>query len=691
MYKKLLAGAVLLCRSIVFGQTAPIPQGETQTDYGQNVKNYTELLSRAEKQLEIINAVKLTHVTNRSNKTMSTDLNLAIVNERVLWTGGFKWFEFDITASANSSGTFLDISFIKVGYNTAVFGSSVVTNGNCIATPSSVLNIPTYNPLSTYVNDNTASEINLPISTSSTFTPLNRWQVSTSATTIMTVRMKIANCNQPYNVLFTSQLVTTNFSWFSPTANASGTSTTIVGYDNVNFSGNVTDQSCQPVITAWTNGVPAGENRTITVTGKYFGNGMVNGAALVFKNADYGDRYPLASNAHKGGIQPIDLVSWTHNQIVTVLPSLVDSADFNVSGQVLPKIGKTFAIGSGKFKVYNGVQGVAESSAPIDIPWNVTQYMDDYPIIPVRYRRVHARLINRTGGGYRVMINNRINTAWAAPAAKPVIKKAMRDWSCATGINWYIGGDTTKKYASQDGICVIDTANQGALGETRCTIRPCTMGNGQVKFYMESFDILIKQQPSAGNWSMDTSSAISSGNYDFYSVISHELGHGHQLSHINDSIKDLMWWQGYPYGYAWASRKLVKGSPEAVSGGNFVTDSLNGVVDDCQPGMTLVYPTNCGDGWDVGIKKFRGGTLNIAIYPNPSAVHESVKIQGDLSGEKPVFIILRDIMGKEIISNSLGNTNRIDYDLRTKEIAPGMYLLQINVGGSMQSCKIIKQ
>jgi hypothetical protein len=553
------------------------------------------------------------------------------------------------------------------------------------------LNISTYNPLSTFVNDNTASEINLPISTSSTFSPLNRWQVSTSTTTIITVRMKIANCNQPYNVLFTSQAVTSSFSWFSPTANASVTSTTIVGFDNVNFSGNITDQACKPVITAWTNGVPAGENRTITITGKYFGSGMFNGAALVFKNADYGDRYPLASNAHKGGIQPIDLVSWTHNQIVTILPSIVDSADFNVSGQVLPKIGKQFAIGKGKFKVYNTVQGVAESSGPINIPWNVTQYMDDYPIIPVRYRRVHARLIDRTGGGYRILVNNRINNAWAVPSAKRVIKKAMKDWSCATGINWYIGGDTTKKYASQDGICVVDTANMSALAETRCTIRPCTMGNGQVKFYLESFDVLVKQQPSAGNWSMDTANAISAGVYDFYSGISHEFGHGHQLSHINDSIVDLMWWQGYPSGYTFATRKLVKGSPQAVSGGNFVTDSLNGFVLDCQPGMTLIFPSNCDDGSNVRIKKLYGSEFNIAVYPNPSAVYESVRIQFDLSSEKPVSITLRDITGKQIFSCPIGNTNRIDYELLTKEIDPGIYLLQISIGQQTRSFKILKQ
>lgn len=690
MYRKLLVSAVLLCKCIVsYGQTTAIPESETPIDYSKNVKNYNELLSRTSKQLELIKAVKLTNTGHKASKTMSNDLNLAIVNERVLWTGGSKWFEFDIAASANNSGTFLDISFIKVGYNTGVFGSSVTTNGNIVVTPASVLNIPSYNPLATLVNDNTASEVNLPISTSSTFTPLNRWQVTTTATTIMTVRMKIANCNQAYNLSFTSQAITANFSWFSPTANASGTSTTIVGYDNVNFSGNITDQSCQPIITAWTNGVPAGESKTVSVTGKYFGNGKLNGAALVFKNAVYGDRYPIASNTNKGGIQAIDLVSWNHNQIVIVLPSIIDSADAYVQGNPLPVLNGRIRVGSGKFKVYNCVQGQAESSGPIYIPWNVTQLMDNHIIIPVRYRKVQPRLINITGGGYRVLINNHINNAWTSPAAKPVIKKAMKDWSCATGINWYIGGDTTKKYAGQDGICVIDTANIGALMETRPTIRECTMSNGQVKFYLESFDILIKQVPQAGNYSMDTSSNIPYGSYDFYSAISHELGHAHRQSHINDSIVDLMWWQANPYGYAWSNRKLVKGSPNAVSGGNFVTDSLNGTVDDCKPGMTLIYPANCGE--VVGIKKFRGGAFNISVYPNPSALHESVKIQCDLSGEKPVSISLRDITGKEILNNSLGNTNRIDYDLQTKQIASGLYLLQINIGAQTQSFKIMKQ
>jgi hypothetical protein len=115
MYRKLLVSAILLFRCITFGQTAAIQEVEKPLDYSQNVKNYTELLSRAEKQLEIIKAVKINQVANGNNKTMSNNLNLAIVNERVLWTGGFKWFEFDITASANTSGKFLDVCFIRIG------------------------------------------------------------------------------------------------------------------------------------------------------------------------------------------------------------------------------------------------------------------------------------------------------------------------------------------------------------------------------------------------------------------------------------------------------------------------------------------------------------------------------------------------------------------------------------------------
>ena len=195
MYKKLLVSIILLCTCIALdGQTQSAKEETPVTNYTENVKNYNSLLLRAENQLKQIKAIKLTKTGNSAHRTMSNDFNLNIVNERVVFLGGFNWFEFDISASANSNSTYLDISFIKVSYNTSVFGSSVTTNGNIVVTPASILNVPTYNPLSTFVNDNTASEINLPISTSSTFTPLNRWQVSTTAIILMTVRMKIQSC-----------------------------------------------------------------------------------------------------------------------------------------------------------------------------------------------------------------------------------------------------------------------------------------------------------------------------------------------------------------------------------------------------------------------------------------------------------------------------------------------------------------
>jgi hypothetical protein len=686
MYRQLLVSSIFICYcSVSFGQIQSSLGETTKYSYVENLKNYNALLLRAENQLKQINIVKL-NKTGKSQRTTATNFKLNIVNERVLRLGGVNWFEFDISALANVGGTYLDISFIRVGYNTSVFGSSITTNGNIVVTPANVLNIATYNPLSTFVNDNTASEINLPISTSSTFTPLNRWQVTTVATIIMTVRMKIQTCGQPFNISFTSQPTTAGFSWYSPTANASVTSTTIVGYDNVNFSGNITDVSCKPIITFWNNSIPAGENKTITVTGKYFGNSMINGASVIFKNANNGDRYPIASNAHSGGIQPIDLVSWSHNQIIIKLPSIIDSADFYVQGQLLPEINKSFPIGSGKFKVKNALGVTAETGAPIYIPWNVTQYMDYYPLNPTRYRKIHAELVGQNNKGYRILVNNHINTAWSD--AKPVIKKAMHDWSCATGINWYYGGDTTKKYSNFDGICVIDTADIYPLMSTHSALGVCQELNGP-KFYLQSFDIKIKQNVSPSLWNRDTANGIPPGSYDFYSLISHEFGHGHQLSHINDSIKDLMWYQASSSGFSsLLTRKTVKGSPEAVSGGNFVTDSLLGILS-CVPTMTLVYPSNCVG--VVKINKLGADALNISVFPNPSYSYESVKIKSNLLREGDVGIIVYDMTGKQLVNERIGKTNIIDYDLQTNLLSEGIYLLQVNISGRQQSFKILKE
>lgn len=643
-------------------------------DNTETIRNYFQWQKTAQERVEI------SQQNSSGNKSSANeDLTLDIRDERVVQIGITNWFEFDIYVSANTSSIYFDQASMRISYNTAAFGSSVILNGNFVVTPATAFNIPSYYNVSADISGNVIGLAMAP-NTSSTIT-LNRVPLSTSVQKLFTVRIKIQTCYIPVSITFTDQSITENICYFATTPNQSIFTT--LNYANVFYNGNITDNSCQPIITNWTNNVPAGINQNVTITGKYFGAYKGSGS-VIFRNADAGNRYPIFQGTNSGGIQAYDVVSWDHKQIVLTLPNVIDSAYF-LSGSGTATVVKGPAEvypGTGKFKVVNYAMGVAESNGVITIPYSVKQWVDRGN--PQFGYKVHAKIIDKNGGGYRILINNRINNAWAD--AKFVIQKGMRDWSCATGINWFIGGDTTVKYATDD-FCVIDTANLSSLMQTIFSIRTCTTGS-KVEYFMRSFDIKVRQNVAPYIWNRDTTGNIPNQDYDFWSAISHELGHGHQLGHINDSLIDLMWWQANPFGYSWLTRKLVKGSPEAVTAGNWVTDSLLGNMS-CAGQMILVYPSNCED-IDTRLKKNSKNPVDISVYPNPSHTDENIKIKFTTEKENDVDLSIYDMTGKQILNEKILKTRNVEYDLKTEDLDAGIYLLQLNIGGNRHSFKILK-
>jgi hypothetical protein len=627
------------------------------------------------------------------NKASSTnDIYLNLVNERIVNISGSNWFEFDVYASTNQTSLYFDNVVMRFGYNTAVFGSSVQTNNNIVITRAAPFVSTTYKDPNTILWDFSSSDVTVPFGTDIAQNPLTRVQLSSTPSAFLTIRMKIQSggCNLPMNVAFNS----TTLSILSQFATSASQSWSLVGnYDNTTYTGNVTDNSCQPIITNFTTGQPDGQHKTVTITGKYFGNAKRNGAAVIFKNADKGNRYPVLTGVNGGGIQAIDLISWNHNQIVTVLPGCIDSAYYFNAGNPIPVYEEAIHSGSGKFKVVNYAGGSAESATPIDIPHGVQTWPFQYLVgSNFVYTKIYAKLVNMSAGGYRILVNNRINTQWGSnPTGKAILKKGMRDWTCATAINWYLGGDTTLKYQS-DAWCVVDTANMSALMQTISNVRTCLDGGVQ-RHWLRSFDIKIKTNPTSGGWQLDTSGAISSGNYDWYSAISHELGHGHQVNHINDSIVDLMWWQGNPFGYpTFLSRKTVKGSYEARAAGNFVTDSClaNYSGTGCVAVHTTTYFGNC-DGFDTKVKVYGLNAFNVEVFPNPSKMTENIKIKCYLLKQSNVIVTMFDITGKRVLYDYLGNVFTLEHELKTSDLNQGVYLLQVEIDRTRQSFKIIKE
>ncbi len=668
--------------------SVPIKNVKAEFDADQNQKNFDEqmqyLIARK-------NQMKKNSSISPSNKIASpNDLTLDIVNERLSNVGGSNWYEFDIMASANASGLYLDNCLVRINYSTFVFGNNIVSSNNLVVTRSTAFNNSSY--LTPVIGNISSSVAGIGLGTISS--PSARVLLTTSPQLMLTVRFKIQNCSLPVNISFADQNFTANFCWYAPTVNTPNTSSLVVPFDNVNYNGNIIDNSCTPIISAFTPSIPAGIGRHLQIIGKYFGKVMGNGT-VIFKNANYGTEYPVMTQGlHSSGIQPYDVVSWADDEIVLTMPSIIDSGyvlnanNATVQEQICP--------GSGKFIVKNFTGNKKESSVVLSIPFAMQNVSAPNVAAPTgAYRKKPIYLAAPNSFGYRIQFDPAVTT-WNS-AAKSVMRRSMKDWSCATEINWRVAGDTVVGLNNNDGICqvMMGPNNMGTkLMSTIPGINTCVFNNVEM-WFQKSFDVLINPSPSNGSWWYDTTTALPnptqlpSNSYDFYQCSSHEFGHGLLVDHINDSLADIMFWGQGAYSYSNGPRKHVWFSFGAEDGGNYATDSLvSGLT--CYGNHLPVSASNCGQ--FVGVKSLRSNLSNLSIYPNPSSAWEDVIIKFDLQREQYVSFNLYGVSGnliKQTMSEKLGE--KIEYNFKTGDISRGIYLLEIKVDNKKQIFKVVKQ
>jgi hypothetical protein len=661
------------------GKSAPTIEEAPKRNYEDNVRNYEEMM----KPIEI--AMKRTAAEKQGRRSSSTvDFFADIINERMVQVGGNPWFEFDIQFSQNTAGKYFNNFLLRLSYNSAAFGTNVATNNNIVVTAAAPFQIATYVNPNSVVNDYTPTIVNVPIGlTTNTSTPLSRILAPTSPQIILTVRMKIQSCNMPASITYTDDFVTSFISQYALTANA--VPTLAVSYDNGTYTGNITDNTCMPIITSWSNGVPGGLRRVASVTGKYFGNVKGNGS-VIFRNSDQGKAYPLQQGTNWGGLQAYDIISWTDTQINFRMPSYIDSAwVMNGSTPIMAPDGIT--PGTGKFMVKNFSGQYTQSSSDIYIPYCI--YNIRYYNAPT-YAKYTVRLSSPNGTGYK-MQNDPALTAFD-PDEKPVFYRAMNDWMCPTWINWKLGPDTTMTFSETDTKCqIVLSSTLSPLARTRLLAGVCSPdANGNRKAFLEAFDMQIRQTPPAGPWQVDTTGFLFAGYTDFYHCVAHELGHAHLVNHISDSTNNLMWWRNYVYSFNLTNRFKVWYSFDAEYAGEYVTDSLVGGLQ-CVPNHVTVSGKNCEGYSPTGIKNQIINLDNITVFPNPSAVSQDITIKFDFDKPQKVKLSLYSITGSLIRYTDTETIMKEDFNFNASTLEQGMYMLQIDAGGKKQAFKIIKE
>ncbi|MBK9285787.1 MAG: T9SS type A sorting domain-containing protein [Sphingobacteriaceae bacterium] len=318
-----------------------------------------------------------------------------------------------------------------------------------------------------------------------------------------------------------------------------------------------------PVTAFSPNNITAGTASQLTITGTGFG--ATQGANFVqFRNADDGG----ATNITPHSTQ---YISWSNTQIVVQIPSRTTSTAGVMSGQA----------GSGTFTVnIGGTPNVSPSSLTVTyghLNIFTTSTLTAQKIFDTRH---HG--LNGSGGmTWRMFTGFDSNTP-----AKNDFQTAFVTWRCNTYINWQIGATTAVNTIASDGTNVIrfDIGGElpgGVLGRCTSYFSGCFSG-GTWRWHVTELDIVFD---SGTNWQYGAG-PVGGSQFDFESVVLHELGHGHQLSHVINNLGVMH----YSIGGGQIKNTL---NVNDIAGGNAVmTRNLSGAV--CgNPIMVALTPGSC--------------------------------------------------------------------------------------------------
>jgi hypothetical protein len=303
--------------------------------------------------------------------------------------------------------------------------------------------------------------------------------------------------------------------------------------------------------------ITAGTFSILTINGSGFGAGPSATSFVEFKNADDGGLTFIQPS------QATQYVSWTATQIQVRVPTKTSGSGTAGTGQVRVTVASSASLSAQTLTVNWGELNILSTSSP------TTMY--------------NTRHVNISGGGY---VWQMYTTFDATAAAKAAFLRAQKTWTCTTYINWTNGAVVSTNTAALDGVNVVrfDVGAElpaGVLGRCTSYWSGCG-GNPSANWYVSELDIVFDD---ATNWQYGPALATGS-QYDFESVAVHELGHGHQLSHVINS-NDVM-----HYSIANGQNKRTLNSDDINGGNNVMTRNLSGGV--CaKPVMTAMSAASC--------------------------------------------------------------------------------------------------
>ncbi|KAB2809984.1 T9SS type A sorting domain-containing protein [Phaeocystidibacter luteus] len=244
---------------------------------------------------------------------------------------------------------------------------------------------------------------------------------------------------------------------------------------------------------------------------------------------------------------------------------------------------------------------------------------------------------------------------------------AMSTWKCNSEVNWRVLGNTMADSSVVDGINVVrfDNGNElpmGVLGQ--CASYTFLCGTPEVEAIVE-LDMTVDD----GTTFHFGSGAPIPGQFDFESVVVHELGHGHQLNHVIDS-SDIMY-----YGLAPQVVRRALGTNDVA--GSIYVQTRCAADATCTFGRTVNL--NCS------VISTSENTLaeTLTIYPNPARDVAFVIASAN------ALISITDLFGRKLAVEMMNTGDR--WELKVEELPSGNYFIQIVERDSQRTHRLIIQ
>jgi hypothetical protein len=557
-------------------------------------------------------------------------------NQRIRDSGTYKLFDFDVDVETSDAGYYLNNSFLRIRYGTAMFGSYVASGSRAYITKTDM-------DLSNYalgLYDNSANQLVLKVDAKD---PSNFYRQEIKNFMVLAhVVIQISTCTgSSPDLRFSKRDTAFNNSntWFTYNPDddyytqAYPCQSAVIDSDFY-----TTCNPPTPVISGISpSTVTAGTGTTITIYGTDFGTqpGMIE-----LSNAN--ELYTYTR------VQDTDIIDWANDAISLVVPSYVahgvTANDFGTAGTGPIKVVSAFGVESSEY--YQLQVNYALENA-------LSFASGDSNKLPVYLKGDDSGAITFTFNSDFASDTNRVK----------VFKKAARQWTCNSNINFRFNSSTSSiTSVSDDGTNIVEMGsvkNSAAHAVTSTFWQKCTGDNH--KFYQTGSDIVFNEKRA---FTYDTTGAWDPTHVNFYSVALHEIGHAAGLYH-NLNLGDVMF-PSIDYGQVDTFLKLddIEGAHAELTSGHFASFS-------CATMMTPKYIT-CHLN---SIKPQTSFNKYYRVYPNPSS--GTIRLEKIGGPDETEGIVITDMLGKIVLQTRESFTINQPIEESIQSLQPGIYTLRI--------------